>query len=361
MDGLLLSRPLLESAVRRRVQRLENVRILEGCQAAGLLSGTKNGRIEGVRCAWPGETEEIRADLTVDASGRGSRSPEWLAGLGYDIPPEDRVTIEIGYTTRLFRRSPRDLGGDLIVVIPPLPEVRQGGVMLAQEGDRWIVTLTSRFGNYAPEDLDGFREFARSLHARDIYDGIRNAEPLREARSGRFPASIRRRYEKMARFPEGYLVFGDALCSFNPVYGQGMSVAALESLELTRCLREGNDRLAARFFASAGKIVDIPWRIAVGNDLKIPQATGKRTLGLRFANWYMSKLHRAAHSDPVTSLAFHRVANLLAPPSSVMTPRMAVRVLAGNLRRPHGDRCSGRAGESAAPAARSAATSAGVR
>lgn len=204
--------------------------------------------------------------------------------------------------------------------------------MVAQEGDRWTVTLIAHFGNYAPLDLPGFIEFSRTIPAPYIYDVIRNAEPLGEPASARFPASTRRRYEKLDRFPESYLVMGDSICSFNPIYGQGMSVAALESMELAQALSDTSDGLAGRLFARLAKVVDIPWAIAVGNDLRMPEAVGPRNAGVSFINWYMSKLNKAAHHDPVTALAFHKVANLLAPPPSVMHPKVAARVLWANLK-----------------------------
>ena len=176
-------------------------------------------------------------------------------------------------------------------------------------------------------DIDGFREYARTLPAPDIYDTIRDAEPLDEAQTARFPASLRRRYERLRRFPVGYLVFGDAICSFNPIYGQGMSVAALQALALRRSLQETPARLARTFFAAASKVVDTPWSIAAGNDLRMPEAVGPRGPGVRFINWYIAKLHKAAHRDPVLSLAFHRVANLLEPPSSLLQPRLIWRVM----------------------------------
>jgi 2-polyprenyl-6-methoxyphenol hydroxylase-like FAD-dependent oxidoreductase len=132
----------------------------------------------------------------------------------------------------------------------------------------------------------------------------------------------------------GYLIFGDAICSFNPIYGQGMSVAALQAIELENTLAscDGDLTLAKTFFRRAAKVVEIPWSIAVGADLRIPEAVGRRTASTKFVNWYISKLHRAAHTDPVAALAFHRVGNLLAPPPSIMHPRVAARVLWENLR-----------------------------
>jgi hypothetical protein len=138
----------------------------------------------------------------------------------------------------------------------------------------------------------------------------------------------------MARFPEDYLVFDDAICSFNPIYGQGMTVAALESLALQNCLAQGSQNLARRFFKEAGKVVDIPWSIAVNNDLRIPQVSGTRSPMVRFLNWYISKLHVAAQRDRVVAIAFLQVLNLMASPNSLMHPRISLRVLLGNLRAP---------------------------
>jgi 2-polyprenyl-6-methoxyphenol hydroxylase-like FAD-dependent oxidoreductase len=348
LNGLLMTRPLIESAVRDRVLSIPNVVRREGAAVEGLVPDAGRRRVTGVRTA----VETIPSDLTLDASGRGSRSPKWLRSIGYDEPPEEKVEVGLGYVTRFFRRSHSHLNGDLAAIIPPTPSGKRGGVMLAQEGERWTVTLIAHFGNYAPEDLPGFIEFARTLPAPYIYEVIRDAEPLGDAASARFPASIRHRYEALSRFPEGYLVFGDAISSFNPIYGQGMSVAALQAVELDRTLGSGDANLSMRFFASAAKVVDIPWSIAAGNDLRMPEAVGKRTAGVNFINWYMSKLHRAAHSDPIPALAFHRVGNLLAPPPSVMHPRVVARVLWRNLRGETNHRRSAEEAELAAGAGR---------
>ena len=156
---------------------------------------------------------------------------------------------------------------------------------------------------------------------------IRHAEPVGEPASTRFPASVRRRFEKMERFPDGFLVFGDAMASFNPIYGQGMSVAAFQTMDLASALTEGDRNLARRFFARAANIIDIAWSVAAGGDLRMPEVIAPRTMAGSSLNWYMSRLHRAAHSDAAVALAFHKVANLLSPPQSVLHPRIALRVL----------------------------------
>ena len=328
LDGLLMTRPFLEGRVRARVLALPNVTTRQDCAVEGLATTQDRRRVTGVKIAG----EVLSADLVVDATGRGSRTPQWLAQLGYPVAPEERVEIGLGYTTRFFRRRLDDLNGDSAAIIPSTPQGKRGGVMLAQEGDRWTVTLISYFGN-APEDLPGFIEFARTLPAPYIYDVVRRAEPLGEPANCRFPASVRHYYERLDRFAEGYLVLGDAISSFNPAYGQGMSVAALEAGELARVLAENPANLARRFFSRAGKIVDMPWSTAVGSDLRIPETIGPRTRQVKIINWYISKLHRAGHDDPVAALAFLRAANLVAPPPSVMHPRIAWRVLWGNLRK----------------------------
>jgi 2-polyprenyl-6-methoxyphenol hydroxylase-like FAD-dependent oxidoreductase len=326
LDGLLLSRPLLEGVIRKRVQQIRNVTMIESCAVESLTVSNDKLRVTGVRTA----TEMIPADLVVDASGRGSHSPAWLEANGYAKPNEERVEVSISHTTRLFRRSVKDLNGDCAVIVPATPDGKCGGVMLAQEGLRWIVTLVGYFGRSAAGDLDGFTEFARRLASPDIYDLIRKAEPIGDAHTSRFPASVRRYYEKLDRFPEGFLVFGDAVCSFNPVYGQGMSVAALQATALARLLAVG--QLSSReFFARVAKVVDSPWKTAVAADLRFPETVGPSTMAVDFINWYLPKLRKAAHRDPALSVAFMRVSNLVALPSSLMHPGIIMRVVKANV------------------------------
>ncbi len=328
LDGLLMSRPFLECTVRRFLQRLPNVETRDNLAVEGLCSTADNTQVTGIQAGG----ESLWADLVVDATGRGSHSPRWLEAMGYRKPAEDKVEIALSYTTRFFRRRKEDLDGDLAAIIAPTPRGKRGGVILAQEGDRWTVTLLSYFAAGAPPELPGFIDFAAKLAAPFIHEIVRRAEPLGDASVTRFPASTRRRYEKLDRFPAGYLVFGDAISSFNPIYGQGMSVAALEAEQLGITLREGDSDIWRPFFARAAKVIDIPWSIAVGNDLRMPEVTGlRKNPAVNLINWYMSKLHKAAHRDPVASLAFHQVANLLAPPQSVLKPAIVARVFAQNL------------------------------
>lgn len=325
--GILLSRPFLEFEIRRRVLAIPNISSRTCAIAEGLVFDGMNGRVTGVQCS--GET--VSADLVVDATGRASHSPQWLEEIGFPKPREDRIGIEMAYSTCLFRRRPTDLDGDVALVYGASLETGRSGAMLAQEGDRWIVTQAKYSGRNLPTDVPSFIEYARGLPTLEIYDVISKAEPLCEPFQARFPANLRRRYEHLARFPVGYLVFGDAISCFNPVYGQGMSVACMQARALKQTFAEGRDDLATRFFIRAAKVVDSPWDIAVGADLRIPTATGPRTKKTSMLNWYVARLHRAAQKDPVAALAFHRVANLLDPPPNLMRASLALRVLCGGF------------------------------
>ena len=329
MDGLIASRPLLEAAVRARVRAIPNIAIRDAVQVTSLAATTDgDARVTGVKLA---DGRTVDADLVVDATGRGSRAPQWLRWLGYEAPPEERVEIGVGYTTRLFRREPGHLNGDLGTIVPPTPDGKRGGVMVAQEGGRWTVTLISHFVPPAPMDLGGFRAYAAALPSPDIHAVVGEAEPIGEAVTSRFPASVRRRYERLWRFPEGLVVIGDAICSFNPIYGQGMSVAALEALALGRVVGDGLADVGPRFFKAATPIVDIPWATAVGNDLRMPETVGPRSPLVPVINAYMARLQRVAHTDQALAIAFMRVTNLLAPPTEVLKPAALWRVLRGSL------------------------------
>jgi flavin-dependent dehydrogenase len=328
LEALVISRPRLEAHVRARLSALPNVRINDRRDVDTLAADA--GRVTGVKVG----DDVISADLVVDASGRGSQSPAWLERLGFPRPPEEAVRVGLGYTTRIFQRKPDHLKGDIAVICPSAPPAKRGGVALAMEGDRWMVTLFGMLGDHPPNDDRGFLEFARSLPAPDVHEVIAQAEPLTALIPFKFPQSTRRHYESLARFPGGYLVFGDAVCSFNPIYGQGMSTAALQAAALDKCFAAGDAELAKRFFAAASKVIDAPWTMAVGGDLRYEDVDGPRTGMVKFVNWYIGKLHIAAAGDPAVARAFHRVANLLDPPPSLMQPAIAFRILQGNMRKP---------------------------
>jgi 2-polyprenyl-6-methoxyphenol hydroxylase-like FAD-dependent oxidoreductase len=327
--GILTSRPLLETTIRERVRSHGRVAIVSNQVVRELVSTPDGTRVASVIT----NDRVFAADLIVDATGRGSKSPAWLKSLGFRPAREEKVEVELVYTTRIFRLRHDRLPNDRFVIIGPTPSGKRGGVLATQEGDRWIVTLFGHFGQSAPTDLEGFIEYARTLPSPLIYEAIRDAEPLDDGVNFRFPASARRHYEELKTFPDGYLVFGDAICSFNPIYGQGMSVAALQARALGQVLRAGSHDIARRFFRRAAAVIDNPWNIAVGADLRMPDTNGPRTRAGTALNWYIANVHMLAHTDAGTAVAFSRVTQLLASPASLLRPSMLIRVLLDVVRR----------------------------
>lgn len=335
LTGILLSRPLLEGTLRRRVAALSNVAVVDRTHVIGVTTDANWRHVNGVRIQRATDDPVIlSAELVIDASGRGSRTPMWLSDLRFPRPVEETVAVDLGYTTRTFKRRARDLNGDLGVVIGPTPpSQRRVGFMLTMEGGRWIVSLGGWLGDHAPTDARGFIEFARSLPRPDIYDVIKDAEPLTEAVAYGFPSNLRRRYERLHQFPGRYLVMGDAMCSFNPFYGQGMSVAALEAQALARTLdtTRSLDELWRPYFRAAGKIVETPWTIAAGSDFAFRGVAGRPAPGTHLINRYLARVHQAASSDRGLCRTFFDVANLLKPATTLFRPTVLARVARGAL------------------------------
>lgn len=327
------SRLLLEQQVRSRVLDLPTVDLMQGWQVAGLRGdGMAVTGVDLRSVVEAGEARALNADLVVDATGRGSRAPTWLAALGFPRPPEEEVNAHVVYTTFEFPQRPAEPVHEIIVG-PAAPRVR-GGAAVAVEGGRWVVTLAGRGDEHAPTDLAGFVDYARTLPIPDIHELIRDREPLTEGVQYQYRANRRRRFELLDRFPSGLVVVGDALCSFNPIYAQGMSMAAVEALHLQRCLADGGARVGPRFFGAVADDLDLAWEMAVMADARYPDAGVPRTLRDRLIGSYLDRVTRVATTDPSVAAAFIRVVTMMAPPPSVLHPRIAGRVLADAVRGP---------------------------
>lgn len=320
------SRPLIERTLRTRVAGHDGMTIEPNSQVADLSPSDHRGAVTGVTVLRDGEQHTMEADLVVDATGRGSRAPAWLEQLGYPAPPVEQVHVDLAYRTCQVKRPPDDRRGMLIA--PSSPRAR-AGFLVPIEDDRWIVTLSGLHGDHPPGDLDGMREFAATLPTpalREVLDEHALVQP--EIAHYRFPTQTRHRYERLKNLPEGLLSIGDAIASFNPVYGQGMSVAALQALGLHHALAEHElDDLARPFYRRVAGIIDGAWNIAAGGDFTFPQTRGDKPRGADVVNRYITRLQRRAHHNSELAETFRKVSVMEQPPTAVFRPRTVWQVL----------------------------------
>jgi 2-polyprenyl-6-methoxyphenol hydroxylase-like FAD-dependent oxidoreductase len=334
VQGIGVTRPFLEHRVRTRVAALPGVSIRDGVEVLAPLTGDC-GRVTGVEISSGGAgVESVDADLVVDASGKVSKLPQWLAALGYAAPEEERVECKMAYLTRRWHLAEASASTDLVTVITP-SEAPHFGVMIAQEDGTHIVTLGGLLESGPSRHDDAYLDFARHLPDPVIADALVGATPVTDLQPSHFPASCRRRYDKLRRFPVGLLALGDSIAAFNPMYGQGMTVAALEALALRDNLAHGPLN-ARKFFARAHRIEDVAWKISTGGDLRYDEVVGRRTPDAKIMNRYLDRLCAAAQTDPTLSRQFLMVAGFIERPESFFKPSIVWRVLTGRKSRPLG-------------------------
>ncbi|MFD8993740.1 FAD-dependent oxidoreductase [Streptomyces abikoensis] len=325
--ALTSRRPFLERHVRERVRALPAVTFLEECDILRLQASPDRGRVTGV---WvlrqaPGSTEELlEADLIVDTTGRGSRTPAWLEELGYPRVEEAKHRIGLGYTTRHYRIGPDFYGDDMAVNSVASPSLPRGLIVSKVDGDRSVVTAYGILGDQPPTDPEGFLAFVESLDVPGVHAALLAAEPLDELVAYRFPANLRRHYERLPRFPEGLLVMGDAVCSFNPSYAQGMTVSALSALALRDHLAEsgGLPDPLGYFKRLAADAIDGPWAMSIGGDLAFPGVEGERTPEVLAGHAHLARVQAAAVHDEEVSEALTRVIGLVDGPDALLAPAL---------------------------------------
>lgn len=329
------SRPLVEGVVRKRVEQLGNVEFRPQCRVDHLVEASDAASITGARCVnAQGRNEVIATDLVVDASGRGALTLASLANLGFPAPEETTIGVDFGYATAIFEMPDVTPAFKSLMVLPRIPESTRAALLYPLENRRWIVSMGGRYGDKPPGDSEGFFEFARGLRTPTLFETIHRAAPVGDIVRFGFAESVRRHFEKLSRFPRGLLPFADVICRFNPIYGQGMSVAAQEACLLRRVLeRAGSEpdpggALARTFFAELEPIIDAPWALAAVPDLAYPETRGQRPpdfeTGLRFA----AALLRLAAEDPAVHKLMMEVQHLLKPRSVYRDPVLQGRVAA---------------------------------
>lgn len=333
LHGPSMSRPFLEWTVRQRVSSLANVTIRHETQITGLRLDDAGTRVIAVELA---NRSDIACDLVVDATGRQAHSLDWLELLGYEPPAVSRVDIDTRYVSQVFRRTESPRRDWKMAGIIDAPDTKRLAMALPIEGDRWIVMFGGVHGEVAPTDLADRLNYAKTFPTPQIADILAASEPLGEPATHRFPSSQRRHVERMKRFPLGWLLVGDAVGSFNPIYGQGMTSAALQvealAAELDRA-RAIDRTLTRRYFKAAGRIVNVAWSTAVGSDFAYADTTGPKPPGTSLVNRYMDRVMIAAQRDDAVSLRFNEVVAMTRRPESLFAPAFLLRVFRAARRR----------------------------
>ncbi|QRV14374.1 FAD-dependent monooxygenase [Haloterrigena salifodinae] len=323
---LCASRALFEHVVRERVRGLPNVSLSDGCRFIDYTFAPGDG-VTGVRYRDENGTERtLSATLVVDATGRTSRTPDWLEKNGFEAPDVDEVCVDVTYSTIRLDRPPDER---TVLFVPPSPPRTRGAAVIPIEDKQAEFIIQGIHGDDAPIERDAFLEVANSFPVPEIGRLPTEREWTSEGiHHYPFPSSIRRHYDGLAEFPDGLVVTGDAIASFNPVYGQGMSVGALDALLLHHTLAEtGHNDLAREYFSSVADLIDETWQLAVGADFEFPQTTGPKPRGTDLFNRYVNRLVRSAHTDGELTDAFYRVFRLERSATTLLRPGVVRRVL----------------------------------
>jgi 2-polyprenyl-6-methoxyphenol hydroxylase-like FAD-dependent oxidoreductase len=335
-DNYAMSRALVERTVRRQVESRASIELRQECRVEAFVTSPDGGRVTGVRCADAAKrTELLSADLVVDASGRGTLALDVLRALGRPLPEQTTIGVDVMYASAIFAipdDAPTDWKG--VFTFPGVGRASRGSLMLPLEGRRWICTVGARHGDNPPGDEAGFMAYAKGLRTPTVYDAIRQARRLGDIARFGFPESVCRHYERLSEFPRGLLPIGDAICRFNPIHGQGMSVAAQEARELGRLLdrlREDSDPLvglAPAFFQAVAAIIHTPWEAAAVPDFVHPDTRGERPANFEQTLKFGMALGKLAARDPAVHKLTVEVQNLVKPRSVYQDPALVQRVLA---------------------------------
>ena len=330
-----MSRPLIERMVRARIELCENVTLRGRCRVREILANANGSQAGAVRLECAERLETLAADLIVDATARGDLTLSLLESLRKPSPHETLVGVDLGYSTALFEipdDAPSDWKG--VFCFPKAPESSRFGTLMPLEGNRWIVSLAGRFDDKPPGDPEGFMDFARSLRTPTITRALERAKPDGEVFRFGTRTCLRRDFSTVTDFPQWLIVVGDAMCRFNPTYGQGMSVAAQQA----RLLRGLLDRVAAGsrplaglasdFFAAAQPLLEAPWSMTTALDFAYPLTQGQRPADINERREFALALLQLSVADPAIHHLTLEVQHLRKPPSVYRDPALVERVRA---------------------------------
>jgi flavin-dependent dehydrogenase len=349
----VITRPDLEWRIRRRLEANAKITFVTGRDVKSLISSDDKSVVTGVEVEVRGshQTERLSADLIVDASGRNSKAPEWLTALGYEAPEETAVNAFIGYSTRIYEKPHDNFDWRVLFISARANEATKRGAGVFDIGHgKWMVSLGGLNEDYPPTDEEGFLEYAKHLPSPTIYEVLKNAKPLTPISGYRIKGSRWRHYERLTRRPERFILMGDSVCAFNPIYGQGITVAAMEALELDGLLKSRGTAslggLAAAFQKQIGKSITNAWLLATGEDLRFDGTEGDRPNALaRMTQKYVDQYLKVSYQDETLTLAFIKVLNLTASPTTLFAPSLMARVIRLSLAARRNGKTSDQSGE----------------
>ncbi len=329
--GYTMSRPLLEHVMRQRLRKLGNVMLLDRCRVVELVAAD-DGSVTEVRCGVvDSPVRSLRADLVVDASGQGSLTLALLKSVGLPKPEQTDIGIDMGYASAAFEVSEAPSDWKVTVTFPEKPSEGKTGYLFQIEGGRWMALVGERHAPPPPDSFDGFLDMTRQLRTSTIYDTLKNARPVGKVHRFSFPESSWRHYEQLADFPRGLIPLGDAICRFNPIHGQGMSVALQQACALRDLLERAGDNdpldgLAPAYFAAITPLIAGPWSMSAVPDFANPMTRGTPPKDLENSMRFEAGLIRLAAHDPKVHELMLSVRYLIKPASALHDPDLAQRV-----------------------------------
>ncbi|WP_051317333.1 FAD-dependent oxidoreductase [Ectobacillus panaciterrae] len=331
------SRPFLERHIQKRIDPISNIYIHEEMNVKELLVTEDKTCVKGILAVnkHTQVEQEVYADLVIDASGFGSPAVKWLEQLSYYVPIES-VPINLFYASQMYQLSSAEKPEwKTLLMNPMLPESPRGGAVLTLEGQTYCVTVSGYMGEKAPENEEEFLSYTKQLPYPDIYEFIQQAEPISDIKIHRIPSQVRRQYEKMDRMPQAFLAIGDAYCRFDPVFGQGMTVAALEAQVLRQCLAEiqqtANIDLEKQYFSRCKRIIDTAWDMTITELYRHPQVVGRRPLGSSFKQWLSKGVFETSASNPKVYRKLVDVMHLMQGAMTLAAPSVLYEIIKHNF------------------------------
>lgn len=331
------TRPLLEKIIRDFVEKIDNISFRYETKLEHYNFDENSGAVQSAAFIdlATKTSFELSAELFLDATGRGSQLTKLIEKQGYSKIPESQVGVDFAYSSGMFEVSENtDKNDAAILIYPKAPEETRAAAVIPVEGSKWMVTAAGYSGDHPPTSPDAFLEFLRTLSQPEIFNKLKDATILGSLKQFKFSAGTRKHYEKSNLVNKGLLAIGDAICSANPFFGQGIAVAAQEAKVLQKSLKQYGpivsdwpEAASNSYYKKISKILDISWGLAIGEDLKYPSTTGKRPVGFSLTRRIKDRI--MSSNEPVVARQFYKVMHFSASPLSLFKLRIIKAVLFG--------------------------------